>query len=82
MTMICTPIDGGVICHEEMREVVRRPDGEPRWCFRCRKVRVFEYVVLAPVGISYYGPTPAIECGTCHLMDGDLFPGRSREWEH
>ncbi|MGC5249641.1 hypothetical protein ACPXB3_22285 [Gordonia sp. DT219] len=63
-----------------MTETLRRPDGE-RWCFRCRARRVFQYVVDAPTEPSYYGPNTRIECGTCHLTDGDLFPGRSREWE-
>lgn len=30
-------------------EIVRRPSGDKRWCFRCRKQRVFEYIVLAPI---------------------------------
>jgi hypothetical protein len=64
----------------ELEEVVRRPDGEERWCFKCRAKRRFEYVVLAPIEMSHYGPTPMIECATCHLTDADLFPGRQREW--
>lgn len=73
--------DNAVICCGPiMREHVRRPDGE-RWCFRCRTHRQFEYVVKVPVGESYYGPYQYIECGTCHLLDGDLFPGRFREWD-
>lgn len=71
----------GAICGERLEEIVRRPDGLERWCFRCRTKRRFDYVVLAPVGMSYYGPTPAVECATCHLIDGDLFPGNYREWE-
>jgi len=64
---------------EPHEEVKREPDGE-RWCFQCRKRRVFEYVVSAPVEMSYYGPRCSIECSVCHLSDGDLFPGRFREW--
>ena len=79
--MQCIPIEGGVICREEMREFRREPDGEPRWCFRCRAVRAFEFVVTAPVGRSYYDPSPAVKCATCHLSDGDCFPGRYREWD-
>lgn len=67
------------ICREEMREVVRQADGE-RFCFVCRKRRAFLYVVDTPVGMSYYGPTPRIECATCGTIDGDMFPGRAREW--
>ena len=62
----------------EMAEVRREPDGE-RWCFVCRKRRRFDFVVRAPVEPSYYGPNPFIECEKGH-EDGDLFPGRYREW--
>jgi hypothetical protein len=64
-----------------MKETVRREDGDERWCFKCRKKRQFEFVVNAPVGMSYYGPTSSIECSHCHLHDTDLFPGYEREWE-
>lgn len=77
------PLDGvvGTICRPgAMREVVRRPDGEARWCFRCRARREFFFVVRSEVEISYYGPHPSIRCSEGHL-DGDLFPGRVREWE-
>lgn len=63
-----------------MVEVHREPDGLPRHCFRCRKHRDFFYVVDAPVELSYYGPNPSIQCSSGH-RDGDLFPGREREWE-
>jgi hypothetical protein len=71
----------GVICGEAMEEVTRRPHGNERFCFHCRAKRQFEYVVMAPTELSYYGPTPAIECATCRTVDGDLFPGNEREWE-
>lgn len=64
-----------------MVEVVRRRDGEARWCFRCRKRREFLYIVTAPAEPSYYGPNTDIRCGTCNTSDGDLFPGREREWD-
>lgn len=79
--MECLDVGGVVVCREELREVRRDQDGAPRWCFRCRACRVFQYVVRAPVGPSYYGPNPGIECGTCGTSDGDLFPGRTREWD-
>lgn len=73
---------GGVrICREPMEEVVNEPHGAPRWCFKCRHVREFRYRVTQPTGFSYYGPNPSIRCGTCGLTDGDMFPGRSREWD-
>lgn len=66
----------------EMKEIIREPHGEPRWCFRCRKVSDFSYVVKAPVEPSYYGPNPSIRCASCGNIDSDLFPdGRTREWE-
>lgn len=69
------------INREWMREVRRESEGV-RWCFGCRKRREFFFVVTEPVRrLSYYGPNPSIRCGTCDLVDGDLFPGRSREWE-
>jgi hypothetical protein len=71
----------GCICGERLTEVLRRPDGE-RWCFVCRKRRDFEYVLRAPVDPeSWYGPTPDIQCASCHTSDGDCFPGTWREWE-
>ncbi len=63
---------------EPQEEVVREDIGE-RWCFQCRKRREFQYVVMAPVGMSWYGPSPSIRC-ECGAIDGDLFPGREREW--
>lgn len=77
----CIPIPDGFVCAEKTREVKREPHGEGRWCFHCRKHRAFEYVVSAPVGVSYYGPNVWVECAACHTADGDLFPGRTREWE-
>ncbi len=75
----------GAICGEPLEEVMRRPDGQERWCFACRAKRTFELVVMAPVpnyeNPSYYGPTPSIRCGHCGTFDGDLFPGREREWK-
>ena len=69
------------INREELKEVVRRPDGKWRWCFTCRKQRRFEYVVQVPVDpMSWYGQSPKIECATCHTIDGDMFPGTYREW--
>lgn len=71
----------GAICGEEMMEVRCKRDGSNRWCFRCRARRRFNAVVHAPVDpMSYYGPTPSIRCATCDLVDGDLWPGRGREW--
>lgn len=76
----CEQISPGVIvCGTRMAESDRLPEREA-WCFRCRKRRQFVRVVMVPNGMSYYGPTVDIRCGSCGLIDGDLFPGRYREW--
>lgn len=67
------------ITRTPMKTIHDEPDSE-RWCFSCRARREFRYVVKAAVEPSYYDPNPSIRCGTCGLMDGDLFPGRTREW--
>lgn len=76
---------GGSVVHVNhgptMEEIVNRVDGETRWCFVCRKHREFRYIVTAPAEPSYYGPNPDVRCGHCKSSDGDLFPGRFREWE-
>lgn len=71
-----------VICNAGPTRVVHREgNGESRWCFQCRARAPFEYVVAAPTDPeSWYGPTPSIQCQAGHL-DGDLFPGRAREWK-
>jgi hypothetical protein len=81
--MTCHHLEGGIIlCVAEMREVHRERDGDERWCFACRKLRPFDYVVQAPVDeTSYYGPHYSIRCAVCDMRDGDLFPGNVREWE-
>lgn len=69
------------ICYSaEHREVKRESQGE-KWCFKCRKRREFWFTVTAPIEPDWYGPTCAIRCGHCNTQDGDLFPGREREWE-
>lgn len=75
----------------DYEETVRRTDGDARWCFRCRKHRVFEYVRMTPVfdrslpidewpTAAWYGSHEQIECSVCKTVDGDCFPGRWREW--
>lgn len=74
--------DGGfAMSGTRMKEHTRRPDGEPRWCFICRKQRSFEFVLMVPDGLSYYGPSPRVECVICKTANGDCFPGTYREWE-
>jgi hypothetical protein len=57
----------------------QREDGV-RWCFLCRKRAPFTLTVHVPTDpMSYYGPHASIECERGH-NNGDLFPGRIREW--
>ena len=68
------------IHHVPTKVIDERPDGEPRWCFVCRKRTQFTFRVHAPTDpMSYYGPHGSIKCERGH-NDGDLFPGRYREW--
>lgn len=82
----CIPMkmDSGAVAHicrsGATREIKRESTGES-WCFHCRKRQEFFYVVTGDVEPSYYGPNPDIICGQCKTSDGDLFPGREREWE-
>ena len=70
------------ICREDMETIVDQPylDGEPRWCFTCRKRLPFRFIMQRPVEISYYGPSPSVRCTGCGAIDGDCFPGSCREW--
>jgi hypothetical protein len=63
-----------------MKEASRVSEGI-RWCFSCRKRVEFDRIIKVPAGISYYGPSVEITCSVCGTIDGDLFPGRVREWE-
>jgi hypothetical protein len=69
------------ICYGPSTEEIFRESYGERFCFVCRKRREFFYVVKAPTEPSYYGPTRSIRCGFCDADDGDVFPGRSREWD-
>lgn len=72
--------DGQIaISGTRMKEHSRQSEGT-RWCFRCRRRVEFERVVTVPDGRSYYDGCVWIECTNCKAADGDLFPGRYREW--
>jgi hypothetical protein len=61
--------------------VSRRTLPGQRWCFVCRKRVDFTMTIHAPDDpVSYYGPHASIECEHGH-SDGDIFPGRIREWD-
>lgn len=73
----CEVGEGFAICGTHVEEYSRRSMGV-KWCFTCRKRHEFFWVVMAPVGMSYYGPHVEIK----GVRDGcrDLFPGWTREW--
>lgn len=62
-------------------KVIHREALDTRWCFVCRKRVEFEFTLTATVEPSYYDPNPAIHCVPGHHWNGDVFPGRSREWD-
>ena len=66
------------ICGTDMKEHSRRSEGV-KWCFHHRGRAEFARIVSVPDGLSYYGPSVAIKCTHCSALDGDLFPGWSRE---
>lgn len=76
-----TRSDGVTICRPGAIEEIVRDEIETRWCFVCRARRMFVYVVAREVGPSWYEPNQSIRCATSDHIDGDLFPGRAREWE-
>ena len=65
--------------HTPMKLIHDDVDGV-RWCFVCRKRAEFRYQVHATVEPSYYDPNPSVVCAICGTVDGDMFPGCSREW--
>lgn len=64
------------ICGTSMKEHSRSAEGV-KWCFHCRKRHEFWWVVMAPDGFSYYGPTAHMEGVKPDCSD--LFPGWYRE---
>ncbi len=80
--MACRDVGGAIVCGpSDVYEHARRPNGEPRWCFKCRAIRSCEFVLRGDREPTYYAPWPSIECVTCGTSNGDLFPGRYREWD-
>lgn len=71
--------DNTIICGTDYEERSRTPLGE-RWCFYHRRRHEFTQVVMAPAGLSYYGPYVEVygETDGCR----DLFPGWFRTWEY
>lgn len=72
----CLDTGALALCGTDMREHTRRSEGV-RWCFTCRVRHEFWWVVMTPVGLSYYGPSAHME--GVHPRCTDLFPGWYRE---
>lgn len=72
----CADFGSVAICGTEMHEVSRKSEGV-KWCFRCRSRHEFWWVVEAPAGLSYYGPSAHME-GVGRFCT-DLFPGWVRQ---
>ena len=66
------------ICRTPMKVIDTRDAGD-RWCFVCRKRVPFTDECWATIEPSYYDPQWQRRCPRGHI-DGDLFPGYSREW--
>lgn len=77
--MSCVEIAGAVVCGGGPMQELKREDLGERWCFVCRKRKPFVFLITAPIEPSYYEPNASVECDRGHY-DGDLFPGRYREW--
>ena len=75
-----------VVCRGPKMTEFKRWDEGVHWCFTCRKRVQFWQIlrkasyedILATYG--FWTHSRSIECELGHL-DGDLFPGRSREWD-
>ncbi|MGC0144444.1 hypothetical protein [Pseudactinotalea sp. Z1732] len=74
----CTSGDGFAMSGTRMKEHSRESMGD-RWCFHHRRRHEFFWVVMAPDGLSYYGPHVEVHGETRDCTD--LFPGWTRTWE-
>ena len=77
--MSCKPIPGGWVCGPTATEVLREESLGERWCFMCRKRVPFAEQLIADKEPTYYDPWFVVRCANGH-PDGDLFPGRYREY--
>ena len=73
----CEDYGNVTICGTRMVEYSRRSEGI-RWCFHCQTRHEFFWVVMAPDGLSWYGPSAHMEGVKPDCTD--LFPGWTREW--
>lgn len=80
--MIVASGPGVVVCGPGPMEVKHRKSLGIKWCFECRRRREFEKHILVPSTDEgrWYGPVPEVVCLHCGTVNGDCFPGWSREW--
>lgn len=77
--MSCRQFGNVIVCGPGTLTVLQeKPIGE-RWCFKCRARVDFVDVLLGEVAPSWYAPQWGVKCVNGH-EDGDLFPGRYREY--
>lgn len=79
--MPCTDYGRVVVCGPGAFEEHHRSSEGVHWCFRHRGRAEFVRICYRETSPSYYGPWAEITCTACGEVDGDLFPGRVREWE-
>jgi hypothetical protein len=77
--MTCHATGSGYVCGPTRTRTLAVQSAGERWCFRCRQRVEFTDTCTADVGPSYYEPWWTRRCPRGHI-DGDLFPGWSREW--
>lgn len=68
------------ICRPGKTEVIKTTPREIKWCFVCRKCVEFTDYLIAEIEPLYYDPWWRRTCPRGH-DDGDLFPGRYREYD-
>jgi hypothetical protein len=79
--MPCLGTGQAVVCMPGETHVVKSEGLGERWCFRCRRKVDFLFTVTSEIEMSYYSPWPQVACMPAGHVDGDLFPGRYREWD-
>lgn len=78
--MTCKTYGNLTICSPGEVKTIAEESVGIKWCFICRSRVQFTDVLKGEIGPSYYGPWWSRICSAGHL-DGDLFPGRYREYE-
>lgn len=50
------------------------------FCFHCRKDTTHFQTLVEKTTPTYWGPTSKVVCGDCGSIDGDIFPGKDRNY--